>query len=89
MTKGKIKYDALGFGNVEDNVFIDMELLRIGKCKQEGETIIATRHINEGADPPTFPVSLRSRHRRLFNEINSELAVIQREQKDLLEKVED
>lgn len=46
-------------------------------------------HFNEGADPPTFPVSLRSRHRRLFNEINSELAVIQRDQKDLLEKVED
>ena len=43
MTKGKIKYDALGFGKVEDNVFIDMELLRIGKSKQEGETIIATR----------------------------------------------
>lgn len=43
VTKGKIKYDALGFGKVEDNVFIDMELLRIGKSKQEGETIIATR----------------------------------------------
>ena len=30
-TKGKIKYNALGFGKVDDNVFVSMEMIRIGQ----------------------------------------------------------
>ena len=76
-------------GKVDNNIFVLMEIIRIGKYKTKGETIIATRQINNNADPPTFPASLRSRHCRLCNEINSELAFIRRDQKELLGMVED
>ena len=88
-TLGAIKYNALQLGVIaNDDDMIQLELLRIGRNK-EGETIVPTKLINDGGNPPNFPINMRTWHRRLFNDISSELAVIHREKKELVEKVED